>query len=132
MKVFAISKTKDFYKIGTDNNTAKWYGKTEAVEKFIGNIVVGDEVEIKSEFTGGKNFLTYIIKGNSGSSFNKQEPSKQIYGQKSPEESEKIKRLSILSSVCTAVSALSGQLDQNTLPEYIECLYDRMYKKISI
>ena len=50
---------------------------------------------------------------------------------KSPEESEKIKRLSILSSVCRATSALAGLVDINNIGEIIESLYDRLYKKIS-
>ena len=49
---------------------------------------------------------------------------------KNPEESKQIRALSILSSVCNAVSAIAGHVDQNTLGDVVEALYDRFDKKI--
>ncbi len=49
---------------------------------------------------------------------------------KNPEESKQIRALSILSSVCSAIPAIAGQVDPNSLGEMIESLYDRFDKKI--
>ena len=47
-----------------------------------------------------------------------------------PAIAERMCRLSILSSVCTAVSAVQGYIDLNTLDAKIECLYDYWLNKI--
>lgn len=140
MKVFAISKDGMFYKIGDDPKLAEWFSKTPAVESFLSGIQKGDSVDIKSEKKNGRNILSYITKTASGSvvvapdkgtsTGTGYKPS-GYSSHKSPEESEKIKRLSILSSVCTAVTALTGQLDQNSLVECINTLYDKLYAKVS-
>lgn len=49
---------------------------------------------------------------------------------KNPEESKQIRALSILSSVCSAMSSLAGHVDLNTIGDTIEALYDRFDKKI--
>lgn len=64
---------------------------------------------------------------------NEKNPSKSTGGgySKSPEDSERITRLSILSSVCQAVTALVGNVDRNDIGDVINSLYDKFYEKIS-
>jgi hypothetical protein len=51
---------------------------------------------------------------------------------RTPEEAERMTRLSILSSVCEAIGIMTGQVgDIGTLWEQIETLYDEAYKKIT-
>jgi len=49
---------------------------------------------------------------------------------KNPEESAQIRALSILSSVCHAVPTMTGQVDLNSLGDFVEALYDRFDKKL--
>lgn len=51
---------------------------------------------------------------------------------RTPEEADRMTRLSILSSVCEAIGIMTGQVgDVGTLWEQIETLYDEAYKKIT-
>jgi len=61
----------------------------------------------------------------------KESSSKSGYYAKSPEESEKIKRLSILSSAAQAAMVVQAQVDANALAAYVLNLYDAFYKKVS-
>jgi hypothetical protein len=136
MKVFAISKDGNFYKIGVDQKSSEWYGKTPAVEQFLSGINKGDEVNIKSEKKNGRNILNYISKTGEAVSPEKvtvhqDKPPFIPYGGKTPEQSEQIKRLSILGSACNAVKALTGQIDQEGLINFVEKFYDKFYGKIS-
>ena len=45
-------------------------------------------------------------------------------------DSEAIKKESVLHSCAIAVGALAGQIDPNSLSDYLESLYDKMYKKL--
>lgn len=47
-----------------------------------------------------------------------------------PEESERMTRLSVLSSVCEAVAAIPGQVDVNVLWDVIESGYNRLLAKV--
>ena len=49
---------------------------------------------------------------------------------KCPEKSAQIRALSILSSVCSAIQTLTGQIDVNSMGDVIESLYDRFDKKL--
>lgn len=51
------------------------------------------------------------------------------YG-KSPEESERITRLSVLSSVCTLLGAIPGQVEVNAVGDVAEELYNRFLGKV--
>jgi hypothetical protein len=67
---------------------------------------------------------------------NQKNPPKKGYSSpnlssKSPEDKEQIKRLSILSSAVKAVQAVTGQVDVNSLAEYVLNLYKEFYKKLS-
>ena len=55
---------------------------------------------------------------------------KPSYGNKSPEESERITRLSVLSSACSVVAAAPGQVEVNALGDVVEELYTRFLNKI--
>ena len=51
--------------------------------------------------------------------------------QRHPADSQAMEKLSVLSSVCGAISAVQG-LDANMLGDMIENLYDRFLKKVNI
>ena len=55
---------------------------------------------------------------------------KTSYGSKSPEESERITRLSVFSSVCTALGAIPGQVEVNAIGDVAEELYIRFLNKV--
>ena len=156
MKIVAISGDGQYYKIGETFDDSKWY-VVKNVLGYVKGLQKGDEVEIKYALDKSKNrVLSYIKKVNSGqvtsntkvvrephikttnlpsqesASFNEglRYPDRYM-SPKTPQESERIKRLSIFDSVCVAVAALAGQVDENGLSNAIEKLYDKFYKKIS-
>lgn len=49
---------------------------------------------------------------------------------RTPEEAERMTRLSVLSSICTALAAIPGQIDVNTLWDVVESGYDRFLAKV--
>jgi hypothetical protein len=136
MKVLAISNDGNFYKLGTDQKNSDWYGKTPEVEKFLTGIIKGDEVNVKFEKKNGRNILTYITKtGEAVSPEIAKNVGKQPfvpYGGKTPEQSEQIKRLSILGSAANAAKALTGQVNEESLIRFIETFYDKFYGKVSL
>ena len=57
-------------------------------------------------------------------------PPKQYMNPRTPEEAERMTRLSVLSSVSTALAAVPGQIDVNTLGDVIETMYTRFLTKV--
>lgn len=49
---------------------------------------------------------------------------------RTPEEAERMTRLSVLSSVCSALGAIPGQIDLNTLWDVVEAGYVRFLNKV--
>lgn len=49
---------------------------------------------------------------------------------RTPEESERMTRLSVLSSVCEALAAVPGQIDVNALWDVVETGYNRFLMKV--
>jgi hypothetical protein len=49
---------------------------------------------------------------------------------RTPEEAERMTRLSVLSSVCTALGAVPGQIDVNTLWDVVDAGYARFLTKV--
>jgi hypothetical protein len=52
-------------------------------------------------------------------------PPKQYMNPKTPEESAQIMRLSVYASACEAVTALTGQVDVNSICDVIDMVYQR-------
>jgi len=57
-------------------------------------------------------------------------PPKQYMNPRTPEEAERMTRLSTLSSVCTVLAAVPGQIDVNTLWDVVEAGYTRFLTKV--
>jgi len=142
MKVMAVSSNGNMFKLEKldEKDGYVWYFLGDNVKGFAKTIKVGEDIDVKVEEINSQKTITFITKKTStlvnskvfiGGEGKTTEKKSWTPYQKSPEESEKIKRLSILSSVCTAVSAIQGQVDPNTLPTIIESLFDKFYKKIS-
>jgi len=153
-KVEAKSKNEKMLKLdGT------WYFLEESIVKFAQSINVGDTVEFQSTKNApnnvGKNSITYITVAGKGQPIPTSMPPKDAmgtqntvipdprpaakpassgyYGQKTPEESERISRLSIAASTSNSLNSLAGQLDPSTLgPKWLEMyklIYDTVNKK---
>lgn len=103
--------------VGKENEKGKWYFLSEAVQAFAKKINLGAGSEIESIETEQRGKDTYITKFKTSGDVNSVKrptytsessasSSKGTWGQKSPEESEKITRLSVLSSVSNIVAQL--------------------------
>lgn len=107
----------------------------------------GQEVTLTAAYENNRYNVSRMEGGNAGASqtpannFSSTQTSKPAgtstasgksyggYG-KSPEESERITRLSVLSSVCTALGAIPGQVEVNAIGDVVEELYTRFLNKI--
>lgn len=102
--------------VGKESEKGKWYFLTEAVQSFAKklNVSAGSELEsIETEQRGKDTYITKLkANGESPASVYKpttayqQSSAKSSWNQKTPEESEKITRLSVLSSVSNIVAQL--------------------------
>lgn len=102
--------------VGKESEKGKWYFLSEPVQAFAKKINVGAGSELETIETEQRGKDTYITKlKTSGDSqavvhrptYQGSAPAKNTsWGQKSPEESEKITRLSVLSSVSNIVAQL--------------------------
>lgn len=130
---------KNLLKIAMDDGTEKWVTTTSAVLAYVKkNFTKGEEAKFEMVKKNGQYHVTKILKVDKNSSkteIPKPEISKSASAgyQKSPEDKEQIKRLSILSSASNAVATtMQGQVgDVNTLVDMIITVYERLYKKIS-
>ena len=140
MKVFAISRDKQFFKIGEDTNSAQWYSYADNVANFIKSINVDDEVSLKAaKNPDGKLVITFIKKGASGNRPQQGPASSSVPGSpsstpnyqaqseyqqmKNPEEADFIKRQAIGHMVSRALIALQGQVDLTNIDSVIKQLY---------
>jgi len=118
---------------------AKGYAKSAFQE--------GAEVELVKEDRGGKPFVTQVRRpGQGGASYTPPAPTgttstpqasqtttpaKGNWGQKSPEESEKITRLSVMSSATQAVQVMTGRIESTeVLTMTVLSLYKAMLEEI--
>lgn len=62
---------------------------------------------------------------------NQKNPSKSARGGKTPEDRESIIRQSVMKATCSAIPALAGQVDVNSLGDIIITLYKKLYKEIT-
>jgi len=128
LKLHAVSRDKQFYKVSEDPASKEWYGATDAVKRYIGNNVnVGDEVEIKFEEQNGKRILTHILVTKKSERINNIEYQRP----KTPEEREEIKKLSVLSSTCEAIRSMAGQFQTiQDLETTVLKLYNTLISKL--
>jgi hypothetical protein len=133
-----------------DNATEKpkWYFLDEKVQTYSKNLKKGDTVNAKFIQKGKDSVITYITKGgesdvqspastdkptSSYKSYPKYQSNnatqKPAWGQKSPEESERITRLSVLSSTVAIVAALKEVTVENVY-EITEGLFDALLSKV--
>lgn len=113
---------------------AKWFFLTPAVQKFAVTIKKGDSIDVVTEDKGDKKYISRINtgKGSAERTPTAEAPTKtwskpaSTWGQKSPEESEKISRLSLLSSTATIVASL-GLKDTTEVLGAIDVVYEKLY-----
>jgi len=151
MKILAVASGNGYFKIGDTLSKSKWY-KTIKVIEAIKLIDKGDEVEITFEEDINKEKILTSIKKIASAVVEKEDvkPTEVVSKDevvninpllkmpfdymkpKTPVESEQIKRLSILSSVATAITALAGQIDETTIIPKMEEIYNKFYKVVSV
>jgi hypothetical protein len=148
MKVFGISKDGMFYRIGEKEDTKDWYKKSAAVENFIRNIQRGDEVEIKFILDDTNTKVLEFISKKRNTEFSElgsekviastkpilktEYPSHNSYDYqkpKTPEESDQIRKLSIIASVANSLKGIGG-VDINNVESIINNLFN-IYSKLS-
>lgn len=131
-----VAYQKDMMKYKV-NGEEKWGACSPAVKKYAGGAFKEGEacdMTIEGEKEGMANITRVEKVGGSSApaSGGNSSPasSSKKYGSKTPEESERITRLSIMSSTTTAVQALTGQVDLNTIEEVTVSLYNALLKEI--
>ena len=131
-----VAYQKDMMKYKV-NGEEKWGACSPVVKKFAGgafkegdacNITVEGEKEGMANITRVEKVGGASAPASGGSSTTS--TSSKKYGSKTPEESEKITRLSVLSSATKAVQTLTGQVDVNTLEEVVVSLYNSLLKEV--
>ena len=153
-KLIKVAFQKDMIKVN-ENGTEKWYDCEKAAKGFAKSnfkeatcnkenkvLEEGSEIELTIETRDNKPFVTQVRRPGQGAytppaassapaGTGAPAPYKPSYGQKTPEESEKITRLSVMSSATQAVSVLTGQIqDPNQLADIVVALYTRMLAEI--
>jgi len=120
----------------------QWADCSQAVHDFAKKAYKeGQEVTMTAEFDNNRYNVSRMEGGNntsaaagSASSASSSKPTTtsttKSYGSKTPEESERITRLSVLSSVCTALGAIPGQVEVNAVGDVVEELYTRFLNKV--
>ena len=156
----AVKKNNKFLiKMVLDDGQEKWATTSQAVFNFAkNNFKEGDDADFVYRVDNNQYFVDRInkpgYKQETQSGGYNPNPSSQDSGQKpapsspqktyspynsgdymkprTPEEAERMTRLSILSSVCEAIKVFSGTInDANTLWEMVETIYNDAYKKIT-
>lgn len=154
-KFVQVAFKKDMIKVNENGNEV-WYDCDKAVKGFAGKAFqAGDDIELTKELRNGKNFVTRVSKpgqggyqgggqnnqggapaNNGGSSSSSDSGSSQpqggYQGGKSQVESEKITRLSVMSTAATLVSqGLVGQFqDPNTISDVTISVYNKLLAEI--
>lgn len=125
-----------------------WYDCDPKAKGYAGKVFnEGDEVELVTEDRDGKPFVTKVCKpggstggasassssssSSSSASSTSKSSGRKYSGGKTPEESERISRLSLMSSASSAVQVLTGQLSSpDELKEVVLDLYKAMAEEV--
>jgi len=141
MEILAVSKKGDMFKL--DNaGTPTWYFISSAVQSFTKNagIGVGEDINIETtkDSKGGADTIVKVTRNseNTGSTqqytgTTEKPQAKKPYYSTTTDKDEQIKRLSVSRATAQAVCALTGQINEDTLLEVIDRVYDTLYKKVS-
>ena len=117
LKIIAITKKKDFYRIGENFNYSNWYSSREVQDVEVTN---GDVVEITHEKVGKENVLKSIkVVGKADNQTTKKE-----WRSKSPEESESIRKQAVGKMVAETIKAVDSVSITN-----VEELIDKLFLK---
>jgi hypothetical protein len=139
-KIMARSSNGLMLKIGEDSSSAVWYFMSDKVKEFSDKLELNTEVEIKfNEEKSGDKRITFLTVNKGASKENVTHTSHQnttsnidYQKMKNPQESDQIKKLSVLSTSALAVAtAMQGQLTVDTLGDMTCTLFDKLYKKVS-
>ena len=118
MKVFAISRDNQFYKIGNDFNSAVWYQIGENQEN-ISTVSKGDEVDIESKVENGKKVLTKVVVTNKATTSNYND------------RNTSIEKQAMMKSAADAIKTMTGQFPNvDDLGDAILKLYEKLYRKL--
>jgi hypothetical protein len=152
-KFVQVAFKKDMIKVN-EGGADVWYDTDKAVKGFAGKAFqAGDEIELTKELRNGKNFVTRVSKPGQGSGYQGGQSSQSqsapaasssaapdnggqrqggYHGGKSPEESEKITRLSVMSTAGNIVSqGLCGQFqDPNTIGDVVISVYNKLLAEV--
>lgn len=124
MKIFAISKGHEYFRIGDTSDTKDWYTKTTATKDVCESLNKGDEVNIQFEVEGSKKLLTVV------NITKKTERAVQTNGDNKFRTPNEIRRDETMRSACLAISAMPGQFsDVSALTGAIVALYDKLLEK---
>ena len=119
----------------------QWYACDQKVKTFAKNsFAEGDDIELTIEKREGKDYVTKVSRPGQASAPQSQAPASEPakytpntgkYGAKTPEESEKITRLSVMSSAAQAIQVATGQItDPKILADAVIVLYRAMLAEI--
>jgi len=149
VKFIQAAFKKEMIKVSS-NGQEVWYDCDPKAKGFAKTAFQpGDDVELTTEDRGGKVYVTRVSRpgqANYNPNATQQAPAPQTqsqpstaptvnvrpaYGQKTPEESERISRLSAMSSASNAVQVLTGQInDPAVLGDIVVSLYNKMLAEI--
>jgi len=126
MIIYAISKDKNYYRIGNTPDTKDWYTKTPEVAKILDTINKGDEVNVKYEKDeSGKRLLMLV------NIIKKTPKILPAVGDNKFRTPEELRRDETLRSSCLAIQAMPAQFaDINALSGAICLLYDKLSEKV--
>ena len=145
VKLVKIAFQKDMIKVN-ENGKEVWYDADPKVKNFVkSSFHEGDDIELNFEQRNGKACIVRVSRPGQAAPVAQQAsapvaetpaPTTQQSqgswrGQKSPEESEKITRLSVLSSATQAAAVLTGQInDPAVLADVVVSLYNKFLAEI--
>ena len=155
MKIIGVASGNRYFNILNAEGKDDWYDSANVAEA-IKNINVGDDVEYEFEesktseqkiLTSIKKIASAVVEKEEISTVDATPVPKEVkrtnissglkmpfeyMKPKTPLESEQIKRLSILASVATAITALTGTIDEDNIISKMEEIYDTFYKVASV
>lgn len=131
-----VAIKKDMIKYKDLEGNEKWATCSDKVKSYVAKFFKeGDKMAVQGEQQDEFFYITKAENPDYAGGVKKEgEAPKSTSGSfqktKSPEESERITRLSVLGSASQAVTALTGQVDPNTIQEITLSLYTAMLNKI--
>jgi hypothetical protein len=130
-KVIAISKDKQYYKIGESSTESLWYGVGEKIKNFIDSVNRGDEEEIKydeAEDKGRKQrVLNFIRVTKKAPETPTSSPTTTSRFNNGNDRNKSIEKQTIVKAAVEAVKAMTGQFQtKEELGEAVLHIYNKL------